>query len=160
MEYFEDQEFKKLNMDSEWDYELIGEDWIDGQPQKRPMTYRDFLQKLGTDAMREGLHENVWVNALMSDYHPPKMDQYYPSKWIITDMRFPNEMDAVKDKQGITIHVSKGYVLTGDLENLNNIHASETALDGYIFDYYIVNDGTIEELIKKVRQILKEEGIL
>ena len=143
MEYFEDQEFKKLNMDPEWG-----------------MTYRDFLQKLGTDAMREGLHENVWVNALMSDYHPPKMDQYYPSKWIITDMRFPNEMDAVKDKQGITIHVSKGYVLTGDLENLNNIHASETALDGYIFDYYIVNDGTIEELIKKVRQILKEEGIL
>jgi len=50
VENFEDQEFKKLDMSPEWG-----------------MTYREFLQKLGTEAMREGLHTNVWVNALMAD---------------------------------------------------------------------------------------------
>ena len=48
---FEDQEFKKQDMGPEWG-----------------MTYRDLLQKLGTEAMRNGLHENVWVNALFADY--------------------------------------------------------------------------------------------
>ncbi len=42
IENFEDQEFKKLDMSPEWG-----------------MTYREFLQKLGTEAMREGLHTNV-----------------------------------------------------------------------------------------------------
>ena len=157
MELFEDQEFKKLNMDSEWDYQHYSEE--KGSNSIHPMTYRDFLQKLGTDAMRDGLHENVWVNALMVHYNPPKLDQYAPSKWIITDMRFPNELNAVKSKNGITINITKSVKPIRDI-NKQVIHVSETALRDYIFDYYIVNDGTIEELIKKVRQILKEEGII
>ena len=51
VENFEDQEFKKQPMSLEWE-----------------MTYREFLQKLGTEAMRNGLHTNVWCNALFSDY--------------------------------------------------------------------------------------------
>lgn len=51
VEKWEEQEFKKQYMGDEWG-----------------MTYREFLQRLGTDAMRNGLHTNVWVNALMSDY--------------------------------------------------------------------------------------------
>lgn len=96
IEDFEDQEFKKGKMTADWDYELVGEDWVDGQPQKRPMTYREFLQKLGTEAMRDGLHTNVWVNALFADYKGfvKEWDEFgndllveYPN-WIITDMRF------------------------------------------------------------------------
>lgn len=164
IELFEDQDFKKQSMGEEWNYQHYRED--KGSNANHPMTYRDFLQKLGTDAMRNGLHTNVWVNALMADYHPPKMDQYYPSKWVITDMRFPNEFDIIKSKQGITIRVKrtptaiingvKCFIGTDGLPE----HASETALDKHTFDYYIVNDGTIEELIQKVKQILKEEGIL
>jgi len=51
VEMWEDQEFKKLDMNPEWG-----------------MTYREFLQKLGTEAMRDGLHEDVWCNALFSGY--------------------------------------------------------------------------------------------
>ena len=51
IEKWEDQEFKK---------QYMGDDW--------GMTYREFLQKIGTDAMRDGLHTNVWCNALFSDY--------------------------------------------------------------------------------------------
>ena len=133
---FEDQEFKKLYMGVDWD-----------------MTYREFLQKLGTEAMREGLHTNVWVNALFADYKPPKMSQYNPSNWIITDMRFPNELEAVEERKGITIRVVRSGTAVGT-------HPSETALDDAYFDHVISNNGTIEDLIEKVRQILTIERII
>ena len=145
---FEDQEFKKLDMNPEWG-----------------MTYREFLQKLGTEAMRDGLHTNVWVNALFADYRPPKMSEYNPSNWIITDLRFPNEMEAVKERKGITIRVVRphGYTNphTGEYKEMPlSYHPSETALDDANFDYEIINDGTIADLVKKVREILIDERII
>ena len=156
---FEDQDFKKLDMNPEWG-----------------MTYREFLQKLGTEAMRDGLHTNVWVNALFADYKPTNNCQQhadglfytdehgenevipeYPN-WIITDMRFPNEMEAVVAKGGITIRVVRPDMNT--LQAMIPAHASETALDEHIMHYEIINDGTIEDLVEKVREILTERGII
>ena len=128
------------------------------------MTYREFLQKLGTEAMRNGLHTNVWVNALFANYnaigYKYKDCDYkviqgkweYPN-WIITDMRFPNEMEAVVEKNGITIRVNRPGISLLD-------HPSETSLDNAEFDYTIVNDSTIEDLVIKVREILVKEKII
>jgi len=165
VEMFEDQEFKKLDMNPEWG-----------------MTYREFLQKLGTEAMRDGLHTNVWVNALFADYHPTpnkSMDEsfmeqfvtgrseihYALPKWIITDMRFPNEMEAVKERKGITIRVVRphGYTNphTGEYKEMPlSYHSSETALDDSKFDYEIINNGEIEDLVEKVKEILIKENII
>ena len=144
---FEDQEFKQKQMSEGWG-----------------MTYREFLQKLGTEAMRNGLHTNVWVNALFANYnaigYKYKDCDYkviqgkweYPN-WIITDMRFPNEMEAVVEKNGITIRVNRPGISLLD-------HPSETSLDNAEFDYTIVNDSTIEDLVIKVREILVKEKII
>ena len=173
VEKFEDQEFKKTNMNSEWDYELVGEDWADSKPVLVPMTYREFLQKLGTEAMRDGLHTNVWVNALFADYkraldlvksEDPKYDLKveevgeYPN-WIITDMRFPNEMEAVKEKEGITIRVNRPVHALSQENNAVQLHPSETALDNADFDYVIENSGSFDDLMVKVEAILKKEQI-
>lgn len=163
VENFEDQDFKKLPMSLDWE-----------------MTYREFLQKLGTEAMRDGLHKNVWVNALFADYKP-KIGMYgfnpldskhdlskgivnalekdmYPN-WIITDMRFPNEMESVKDKGGITIRVIRPVHALSQENNATQLHPSETALDNAEFDYVIENDGSFDDLILKVENILKKEQI-
>lgn len=188
IEDFEDQEFKKGRMTADWG-----------------MTYREFLQKLGTEAMRDGLHENVWVNALFADYKPRVTYQMemldlgasdlqrekigkpvhseYPN-WIVTDMRFPNEMEAIEERGGITIRVvrehdikvqrsgnSDDYVIEKfdktnpkhvalKLAESSRLHPSETALDDAEFHYTIENDGTLEELIEKVKKVLLIEGIL
>lgn len=154
VEMWEDQGFKQGRMPYGWG-----------------MTYREFLQKLGTEAMRDGLHKDVWVNALFADYkyyekynHAFSKDGvnygnrtlHYPD-WLITDMRFPNEMDAVKERDGITIRVSRTGIHTPKLEDL---HPSETTLDDCEFDYHIDNSGTIEDLIEKVREILVNEKLL
>jgi len=174
VENFENQEFKKLEMSNEWSIGYGKK--LDGTYTNiLPMTYREFLQKLGTEAMRDGLHTNVWVNALFSDYIPvvKEWDEFgndtiveYPS-WCITDMRFPNEMEAVKERGGITVRVVRPG--TKDYFQLKNrdgsithatLHPSETALDNAEFDYEIINDAGIPELIEKVRTILIKENII
>ena len=87
--------------------------------QNRPITVRQLLQEIGTEALRNVIHPNVWVNALFADYklseesivRKTKSGQYYDKKeypnWIITDMRFPNELKAVKDRDGISIRVNR-----------------------------------------------------
>jgi hypothetical protein len=164
VEKFEDQEFKKTFLGQEWDYI----EYMNNSPRGSitKMTIRELLQKLGTEAMRDGLHTNVWVNALFADYNagytisPLDVDNQAPDNWIITDMRFPNEMEAVVEKGGLTIRVVRDYALRGGPEDPKNIHPSETALDEAKFDYEIINDGTIEDLIEKVREILINENII
>ena len=136
---FEDQEFKKQDMGPNWG-----------------MTYRDLLQRLGTEAMRNGLHENVWVNALFADYHFNIEEDEQMPNWLITDCRFPNELEAVKAHKGITIKVIRDSGNT-----VGTTHASETALDDYTeWDYVVDNNGSIEDLKTQVFSILEKESLL
>jgi len=199
VENFEDQEFKTTLLDVEWgtvqDVPLNSIPPFADIQFNVMMSVREFLQRLGTEAMRDGLHTNVWVNALMADYKGTfNVTKYwlaeshkdnvidYPN-WIITDMRFPNEMEAVVKKGGITIRVvryPKTVEVSRSLQDIETIpfdptnhkhmslwkgdisrlHASETALDDADFDYEIINDGTMEELVKKVRDILVLEELI
>lgn len=142
-------------------------------------TIRQLLQEIGTDAMRNVVHPNVWVNALMADYkefipgkilsNKGRVDLIYrkeESNWCITDMRFPNELEAVKAKGGITIRVNRVPTVIIDgikyFANTDGLpeHESETALDDAKFDYVIDNNGSIEDLIVKVKQILITNQLL
>ena len=154
VEKFEDQEFKECFLDVEWgtiqDIPLNSIPPFADMQFNVMMTVREFLQKLGTEAMRDGLHTNVWVNALFADYKKK-------SNWIITDMRFPNEMEAVVKRHGITIRVTRPVKKS---KNTPKLHSSETALDKAKFDYEIINDGSMEKLVKKIRKILIKEELI
>ena len=127
------------------------------------LTPRRLLQLLGTEAGRNIIHPNIWVNALFADY--PKivdiddkgLDVY--ESWIITDVRFPNEAQAIKDRGGVVIRVNRPLERLGNskLPKLKHTsisqHPSETALEDYNFDYVIDNEGDIDELIEKVKQL-------
>jgi hypothetical protein len=157
IEKFEDQEFKKTILGPEWGKETKSNPLNAIEPFKditfvEMMSVRDLLQKLGTEAMRNGLHQNVWVNALFADF---KEDMH----WVVTDMRFPNEYKAIKDKGGITIRVNRPGHGTS-MTDLASAHPSETALDGFEFDYTINNDGDLEKLISLVREILVKESVI
>ena len=143
------------------------------------LTPRLLLQLLGTECGRDIIHPNIWVNALMSEYKylgdktgeiiTCNIKTDFPN-WIITDMRFPNELKAVKDRRGITIRVNRLFVTEVIGENkvswipiptVDYIpHESETALDNAEFDYTIINDSSIEDLIEKVKEILIKEKII
>jgi len=146
VEKFEDQEFKKTNLGKQWNDRI-----------NNPMSVRDFLQKLGTEGLRDGLHTNTWVNALMADYKCVPADRapngWDCDNWIITDTRFPNEAQAIKDADGIIIRVTRPGI--GPV----NDHPSETGLNQWNFDYEIQNDGTLENLINSVKIFKQKFGI-
>jgi hypothetical protein len=189
---FEDQEFKKSYLGSEWG--TVKTNPLNSIPVfknvgfNQLMSVRELLQKLGTEAMRDGLHINVWVNALFADYKyeddyklrnyklfkgqeisKEDITQKYPN-WIITDMRFPNEMEVVVEREGITIRVVRPVEnypensnFNGDMQiavKMSHNHPSETALDDSKFDYEIINDGSIEDLVEKVKEILTIEKLI
>jgi len=147
-------DFKSTPMNSDWD-ESHGID-----------TPRDLLQVLGTNCGRDMIHPNIWVNALFADYKcldDTKRTSFgnvldysdcpFPA-WIITDLRFPNEFESIKKRNGITIRVTTDRV--GEASG----HESETALDDHDFDYVIDNSGTYEDLIDKVSEILRKENLI
>jgi hypothetical protein len=187
-ERLEEREFKESVLGEEWwvwvnfdktmIYAYTGQKMDPEYWTLQKTTPRTLLQLLGTECGREILHPNVWVNALMSKYVPTGIkttvssemiehlsnrqdDKYlinpfeaiYP-KWIITDMRFPNELEAVEKKGGITIRVNRSKA-TESVE-----HESETALDKAEFKYTLENNGSIKDLVDKIREILKIENII
>jgi len=144
---FEDRDYKLSELPDEWNVwdkrPTSGghdvEPFYTNDPVMRRMTVREFLQKLGTDAIRNGLHEDTWVNATMAGYDSKRT----PPNWIITDVRFPNEFDAIKKRGGTMVRVFR--------HGMTSSHISETALDTYEHDIYISNKGNIDDLVDKVR---------
>jgi hypothetical protein len=188
-EQLEDPDFKNTELGEEWWYITHGSfkiPYIKGKHRIErgydigtKLTPRLLLQLLGTECGREIIHPNIWVNALFANYkfegcknNRESCDTpngncdsklCYPN-WIITDMRFPNELKAVKDRGGITIRINRiSRKIDGESYfnlNSNNEHSSETALDNAEFDYVIENDSTIEDLIHTVNLILIKEKII
>ena len=169
VESFEDQEFKTTLLGPEWG--TVTSNPLNSIPVFADIEFnslisvREFLQRLGTDAIRDGLHTNAWVNALMAGYTKTVSDcgtskkgtsvkcSKYPN-WIITDTRFPNEAQAIKDKGGLVIRVDRPGVKPV------NDHPSETGLDDWKFDYKIANVSDLKALSLTVKMILEKENIL
>jgi hypothetical protein len=114
---------------------------------KEILTPRQLLQQLGTEVGRQ-IHPSAWVNALFVDYTSKNHN-----KWIISDVRFPDEAQAIKDRGGSLIKVNR--------DTDDDQHESETALDGYTgWDYVIDNNGSIEGLVDQVETVLKQFKII
>jgi len=100
---------------------------------------RTYLQLLGSDCIRTAFPD-AWVDALFLDYQ-----NYNLPKWLITDMRFDNEYNRVKQLGGYVVRINRGKPA--------NDHDSEILLDSHEFDYTIDNNGTLQEFINNVKQV-------
>jgi len=109
-----------------------------------PMTARELLQFFGTNVMRK-MYTPVWVNATIN-----KIKQEGSLRSVISDVRFPDEADAIKKAGGKLIKLTRSVS--------KDSHPSETALDNYInFDYVIDNSGdsTVENLIEEIKKVYR-----
>ena len=93
---------------------------------------RRLLQAMGTELGRETWSQDFWIDRLFAGA------RIYP--WVISDVRFPNEAQAIEDRGGEVWRIERpGYGPVND-------HVSEVALDGWDFDKTIVNDGDLDKL--------------
>jgi hypothetical protein len=102
---------------------------------------RRLLQRFGTEVGREMFGEDFWVNAAIDSIEDG-------SKVVVSDVRYPNEADAIKKLGGQVWRVVRpGFGPAND-------HESEHAMTDYKFDVQITNDSGLEFLYSSVKTAL------
>jgi len=110
---------------------------LDGITLNSCWTAREMMQHYGN--LMRWFHSNFWVEKLF-DVIDAKYDDV-----IITDVRFPNEVDPVLERGGYHVRINR--VNTEEVHG--SLHASETSLDApYKVDFVVTNSGTLEDLKK------------
>jgi len=159
---------------------LKGDDLLD---YRQYLTIRRVLQLLGTEAGRRIIHPDLWVNATFEEYDSTELSwepgpglstPIYPY-WLITDLRFPNELRAVNDRNGLPIRIEMEtwrrvglkekmsdievyeYLLVNNVSMLDSlVHESETSLDGLkSWPIKIENNGSLEDLFLAIKEVCK-----
>ena len=107
---------------------------------------RKFLQDLAT-AVR-GYDPDFWINITLKEIQRQNDSERESKDFVITDLRYINEADYLKKAGAILIRLEREGIPLFD-------HESETQLDNYEgFDYLISNNGTIDDLERRVSIIL------
>lgn len=128
------------------------------------LTPRYVLQQWGTEVVRKSFHDDTWIASLENKLRNSKDDS------VITDCRFPNEINMIKGLGGKVLRVMRGtdpewydvasQANKGDKEALDlmknyyKVHISEWAWAGQKFDYTILNNGSIDELYGVIRNLV------
>lgn len=111
---------------------------------------REYLQKLGTDAVRSVLGEDVWVRAASQTIMSHAIDGMSTA---ITGVRFANECEMVKAHGGIMVKIVRPGV--GSV----NDHISDSGIDTLAVDHVVYNDGTLQDLANKAQALLYQLGV-
>jgi len=111
-------------------------------------TVRKLLQFIGTELFREQIDNAIWVKSLWYKISDDKENNY-----VVSDVRFPNELQFFKDNAKEGEFFALKIVRPGYEGNVGLAgHASEAYdLEG---DEEIINDGTEEDLYGKIDQIV------
>lgn len=108
-------------------------------------SWREFLQRFGTEMGRNTFGEDFWVEI----WHKALMEIGSSTPVVVTDVRFENEAACVLVEGGWMVEVTRpGYISDG--------HASEEPLRRDLIDAWIDNNGTIEDLFEDVDQLVED----
>jgi hypothetical protein len=120
---------------------FCGGDWTEA---KKNPGVRVLLQRLGTDVVRDMVDEDAWVDIMRFRVRCLLNEG---KKVVVTGVRFPNELEAIKRLGGKTVWVERPGVGDGDS------HISEAAVAMQSFDFVVNNSGTIEDLGRAARRV-------
>ena len=109
---------------------------------------REFMINVGTKLFRNNFNPETWI----------KCAERYISKnnnknFIISDIRFNNELDFVRRLNGIVIKIKRE---NNDLSNHILNDESEAGISDKLVDYILENNSTKKELFSKCDEILKK----
>lgn len=114
-------------------------DWVQPDPNPEINSLAPYgkhpklLQWWGTEFRRRNFGENYWVEKTFANI-PANLDIA-----LISDVRFPNEADTIKQRGGYTVNVQRlredGTQYMDPSRPAD--HPSETALDGYNWNFYL-----------------------
>lgn len=131
------------------------------------VTPRHILQFIGTEVMRNSLHPDIWIDSMEKRIISNGCDM------VITDVRFPNEVEFIKSlnfgkiiritrgeekdfyKNAIKINEEFDYGNKPDIPlHIDGVHYSEWATAGMTVDYELDNSGNIQHLYDEIDKLL------
>lgn len=118
-------------------------------------TRREVMQRVGTEAMRNGLHQDIWIIAKKLEI--ARGVYKHVDVGFLSDCRFMNELKFVDDQQGLTIRVDRT-----DMATLTDRvgHASELEWEAWKhWDLEVKNPGNMEEFRENLNGVLDLIGI-
>jgi hypothetical protein len=131
----------------------------------RKFTPRLALQLMGTEVGRNVFGENIWIHSLENKIKDVNRN------YVITDVRFQNEIDWIRKQKGILIEIRRGKIPSwyNVASEANNgcqhsisvmkdiqIHESEWKwINKQNVDHVVRNDGTLEDLRESMILCLK-----
>jgi len=127
---------------------------------------REILQKVGTELFRDAISQtnvlpkigqDIWIRAVHRKIL--NLKQAGHTKFVITDVRFENELNFIRDLKtpecyAYSIKVVRPSIMP-DIDTVS--HSSEDMVDALKCDYEILNDGTIEDLHRMVDRFAKND---
>lgn len=119
---------------------------------------REYLQWYGTEAHRQVFDPDFWINAVLPEPELETLgrdDLESNTLLVITDVRFPNEAEAVRRAGGEVWEVDASKRKPRD-----ESHASEKRLPDGLIDYVLDNNGTLEDLERRVKYALESRVFL
>ena len=142
--------------------ETVDEFW--SSKLEKDITPRWVLQNVGTEVFRNGFHDNIWIYSVER-----KLQENRHRNIVVSDVRFPNEIEAIRKNGGHIVRVIRGpdpkWYETADNANryrnpsimsveYPDVHVSEWAWIGQVFDYHLYNDASVELLESNINQVL------
>jgi|TARA_R110000851_G_scaffold6347_4_gene25868 hypothetical protein len=127
------------------------------------LTPRWVLQYWGTEVCRQGFHDDIWIASL--EHRLLQQD----TDIVISDVRFPNEVEVIKKAGGKVWWVQRGSLpdwypqgmlasngYTDAVKQLEeqNVHISEWAWLQTVFDLVLNNNSTVNHLYSKINSRL------
>jgi hypothetical protein len=122
-------------------------------------TCREVMQFVGE--FYRTVEPNYWVNILKEKLTRLMYKQQFDVA-MITDCRYPNEMDWDGFKcysplsAEIVCPVIEAIRINRAIEDANDLHSSEVSLDDYDFKRVIFNSGTLEDFKVSVEQMTED----
>jgi hypothetical protein len=111
---------------------------------------RSLLQLIGTELFRNHINKDIWALSLWL-----RIEKEMSSNWAVTDVRFPNEKEVLSNRFNgkiITIKVSRpGF----EGQTVGGIKGHESEAYQIPADYFVYNDGSLENLYKQIDSIMK-----
>lgn len=121
------------------------------EPIKQVFTFREFLQRYGTESHRDipEMSNDFWVNLSL-----PIGGYYVGRNIVVTDCRFKNEVDRIHQLSGVVVKISRETAATSDQDP----HSSEAEMvAGIGHDYEIHNNKAIVDLYTSIEKIITRE---
>lgn len=123
----------------------------DGNEETKP---RDFLQQLGVELIKSKIDDRFLIKRIVDDI---KIYSYFYDVIIITDARFPDEIDVIKNNFNNVKTIKLIGRYNDELTIEQKKHATETSLDNYDkYDYTVNNDKSLDDLKNKLESIINE----